>query len=86
MLLGQFTVPTGQPFSGLLNARGKSMHLIGVDPPPLDADWTVYCVAFGTEYRRSARKPSGSSSLSPAIATSGSPPFGSCSVPQGPTP
>ena len=49
VLLGQLTVPTGTPFSGLLNARGKSRHLIGVDPPPLVADWTVYCIAFGTD-------------------------------------
>ena len=34
---------------GLLNARGKSEDLIGVDPPLLVADWTVYCVAFGTD-------------------------------------
>ena len=47
--LAQFTVPTGTAFSGLLNARGKSMYLIGTDPPPLVADWTVYCIAFGTD-------------------------------------
>lgn len=49
VLLGQLTVPTGTAFSGLLNARGKSRSLIGVDPPPLVADWTVNCIAFGTD-------------------------------------
>jgi|EP01046_Picozoa_sp_COSAG06_P005087 hypothetical protein len=49
VLLGQLTVPTGTAFSGLLNARGMSRSLIGVDPPPKVADWTVYCIAFGTD-------------------------------------
>ena len=49
MLLGQLTVPSGQAFRGLLNARGKSRNLIGVDPPPKVADWEIKCVVFGTD-------------------------------------
>ena len=49
VLLGQLTVPSGQAFRGLLNARGKSRNLIGVDPPPKVADWEIKCVVFGTD-------------------------------------